>query len=672
MSASESGEEHKFLTLLEHAKELAQASTMQEIARATLDTVKSVLGYDLGTFAVVEEKSIHFIESTGFPNFQSLRIPLDGMGISARAVNTGATQIVDDVTRDPSHLAVTSHRLGIQTKSELDVPVKIGGDIVAIINLESIKPAAFKPHDATLVELFSEHVAAAIQRTRQLEQLKTSEEMYRQLIESTLEPVVVIQGDRVVYTNEANARLRGYDSPSELLGQDHTQSYPPEERERIKEMAKRRQRGEKVSSRYMMKLLKKDGSTVEVETSVTLINYQGHPAIISFARDMSKWRHYEEQILTLHTHSARLAAAGNLKTIVEATLDAVQNVLGYDLLGFLISENNSLHNIGSRGLHPVNKSFPLDGAGITVKAATQKRSILTPDTRTDPDYIQGTVETLSELAVPVVLDGETVAVINAESTRTDAFTENDRKLLEILATHVASALERIRVREQILAEQARSTRDLVDGANKLTAMVRHDLKAPLQTISNATYLLKQHPERLPELTESIDRSVAYADKMLEDLRGMTGPSELQRALVNLNDLVETSLAQTKIPDAIKVTVAHSDAFIAVSLDATRIRRALDNLVKNAVEAMPNGGTLTIRTEKHPEDVTLAVSDTGPGIPRAEKDLIFKPFHTTKKTGTGLGLTSAKQAVEAHGGTIGFETETGKGTIFTITIPTKNP
>ena len=668
--SSKPGEEGKLLAMLSHAKELAQASTIPEIARATLDTVKSVLGYDLGTFAVVEEKGIHFIESTGFPNFQRIRIPLDGTGISVRAVNTGATQIVDDVTRDPSHLAVTSHRLGIQTKSELDVPVKIGEDVVAIINLESIKPAAFKPHDATLVELFSEHVAAAIQRTRQLEQLKTSEEMYRQLIESTLEPVVVIQGDRVVYTNEANTHLRGYDSPSELLGQDHTQSYPPEERERIKEMAKRRQRGEEVPNRYMMKLLKKDGSTVEVETSVTLVNYQGRPAIISFVRDMSKWRHYEEQILALHTHSARLATASNLKTIIEATLDTVQNVLGYDLLSFLILEKDAIHSVGSRGIHPVIRNFPLDGRGITVKAAREKRSILVPDTRADPEYIQGTAETLSELAVPVVLDGETVAVINAESTRIDAFTENDRKLLEILAMHVASALERIRVREQILAEQARSTRDLVDGANKLTAMVRHDLRAPLQTISNAAFLLKQHPERLPELTESIDRSVAYADKMLEDLRGMTGPSELQRALVNLNDLVEISLAQTKIPDAIKVTVTHSDDFIAVSLDATRIRRALDNLVKNAVEAMPNGGTLTIRTEKHPEDVTLAVSDTGPGIPRAEKDLIFKPFHTTKKTGTGLGLTSAKQAVEAHGGAIKFET--GNGTTFTITLPTKNP
>jgi PAS domain S-box-containing protein len=665
------GEEGKLLAMLEHAKDLAQASTMQEIARATLDTVKTVLGYDLGTFGLVEGENLHFIESTGFPNFQGIRIPLDGTGITVRAVNTGETQRVDDVSRDPAHIAVISSRLGITTHSELDIPVKIGEEVVAVINLESEKPAAFTPHDATLVELLSEHVATAIQHNRQLEQLKASEEMYRELIESTLEPVIVIKGDTTLYMNEANARLLGYDSPAELIGRDHTFMYPPDEKARIREMATRRQKGETVPNRYMMKLLRKDGTIIEVETSVTLVNYRGQPTIVSFARDMSQWRHFEDQILALHTHSARLAAAGDIQTIVDATLDAVQNVLGFDLLSFLTVDKDSLYSIGSRGTHPVINRFPLDGKGITVKAAREKRSILVEDTTRNPDYIQGTVESLSELAVPVVLDGETVAILNVESTHINAFTENDRKLFEIITTHVASALERIRVREQLLAEQARNTRDLVDGANKIAAMVRHDLRAPLQTISNATFLIRDHPERLPEFTEAIDRSVAYADKILEDLRGMTGPSELQRTLVNLNDLVEASLAQTKIPPDVRVEVTHSDEFIAVSLDATRIRRALDNLVKNAVEAMPRGGTLTINTEKHPDRVTLGVADTGPGIPQAERPLIFKPFHTTKKAGTGLGLTSAKQAVEAHGGTIGLETETGKGATFTITIPTKN-
>ena len=665
------GGEGKLLALLRHAKELAQASTTAEIARATLDTVKTVLGYDFGTFGLIEGLNIHFIESTGFPNFEGMSLPLDGTGITVRAVKTGETQRIDDVSHDPAYIDVLSSRLNITTRSELDVPIKIGDEVVAIINLESEKPAAFKQDDATLVELFSEHVAAAIQRNRQLEQLKASEEMYRELIESTLEPVIIIRGSTILYTNEAYARLLGYDSPDQLIGRDHTQLYPPSEKERIGDRAAKRQRGEDVPSRYMMKLLRKDDSVIEVETSITLMNYRGNPAIVAFTRDMSKWKHFEDQILALHTHSARLATAGDIQIIAEATLDAVQSVLGFDLLSFLIADKDAIYSIASRGSHPINARFPLEGKGITVKAAREKRSILINDTTRDPDYIQGTIESLSELASPVILGGETVAVLNAESARPNAFNENDQKLFEILTTHVASALDRIRVREQLLAEQARSTRDFVDGANKIAGMVRHDLRTPLQTISNATFLLRAHPEKLQELTNAIDRSVAYSDKILEDLKAMIGPTELQRTLINLNDLVEASLAQIKIPDSISVEVRHSDEFITVSFDATRIRRALDNLIKNAVEAMPGGGSLTITTTKHPSRVTVSVADTGPGIPKAESHLIFKPFHTTKKTGTGLGLTSTRQAVEAHGGTIMFESTEGKGTTFTITLPTKN-
>jgi len=666
------GEEGKLLALLNKAKDIAKATTTLEAAQATLDTIKSVLGYDLGAFGIVEEDVVRFITSTGVPGFKELILPLNGKGVSMRAARTGETQLVEDVTKEPAHLPITTIRHNITTHSELDTPVKIEGKVAAIINLESTEPNAFTRHDATLVELLAEHAAAALQRIKQQEQLKASEEIYRRIIESTLEPVVVIQGERVVYTNEANARLRGYDSPAELLGQLHTDSYPPEERERIADMARRRQRGEDIPNRYPMKLLKKDGSTIEVESSVTRITYMGRPAILSYARDMTQWRHYENQIIALHKHSTKIAASDDIKDIAEATLDAVDDVLGFDLLSFLLAENEALHSIANRGIKPITKDFPIDGRGITVRAAREKKSVLVSDVRSDPDYIQGTIATLSELAVPVVLNGETVAVINAESTRTNAFTENDRKLLEILATHVSSAIERIHTRAQLLVQQARSTRDLVEGANKLTAMVRHDLRAPLQTIRNATFLLREHPDKLPEMTNAIDKSVEYAEKILEDLRTMTGPSELQRSLVNLNDLVEATLAQIRIPDNIRVEVKQSDEFIAASIDATRIRRALDNLVKNAVEAMPNGGNLTLHVEKHPDHVTLSVTDTGSGIPPEERPLIFKPFHTTKKMGTGLGLTSAKQAVEAHGGTITYTTKTGKGTTFTITIPTKSP
>ncbi len=163
------GGEGKLIALLKHAKELAQAASTGEIARVTLDTVRTVLGYDLGTLAVVEGGTLRFIASTGFPNFQGITLPLDGPGVTVRSVNTGETQRLDDVTTDPAHLDTIADHIGIRTRSELDVPVKIGGEVVAVINLESVSPAAFTEADATLVELFGDPVALAINRLRLLE-----------------------------------------------------------------------------------------------------------------------------------------------------------------------------------------------------------------------------------------------------------------------------------------------------------------------------------------------------------------------------------------------------------------------------------------------------------------------------------------------------------------------
>ena len=93
-----------------------------------------------------------------------------------------------------------------------------------------------------------------------------------------------------------------------------------------------------------------------------------------------------------------------------------------------------------------------------------------------------------------------------------------------------------------------------------------------------------------------------------------------------------------------------------------------NLIKNAIEAMPNGGILTLSAVKTENEYVISVTDTGLGISSDVKSNLFKPFYTTKRWGTGLGLTICKQVAEAHGGTISVESEVGKGTTFTMKVP----
>jgi signal transduction histidine kinase len=104
------------------------------------------------------------------------------------------------------------------------------------------------------------------------------------------------------------------------------------------------------------------------------------------------------------------------------------------------------------------------------------------------------------------------------------------------------------------------------------------------------------------------------------------------------------------------------------LDATQIQQVLVNLVKNAMQAMTKGGTLTLQTGETPDAVWVSVADTGGGIPQEQINRIFEPFYTTKKKGTGLGLMIVQRIIRAHGGHIEVESQVGRGTTFRIWLP----
>jgi signal transduction histidine kinase len=108
--------------------------------------------------------------------------------------------------------------------------------------------------------------------------------------------------------------------------------------------------------------------------------------------------------------------------------------------------------------------------------------------------------------------------------------------------------------------------------------------------------------------------------------------------------------------------------IEASVDETLMRQAFTNLIQNAVESMPEGGTLTIQAETVRKEFSVIVRDTGSGISRDKLNKIFLPFFTTKDKGVGMGLALAHKVITSHGGRIEVESREGKGTAFTVTLP----
>ena len=208
-------------------------------------------------------------------------------------------------------------------------------------------------------------------------------------------------------------------------------------------------------------------------------------------------------------------------------------------------------------------------------------------------------------------------------------------------------------------------------------MVGHDLRNPLQAIISELYLAESELDQMPEgqiktvmkeSLESINEQANYMNKIVSDLQSFVKPVEPYKQIVNLSELVTSTLTQIKFPNNIRISSEFEKA-VTSNCDPQLLKRVLINLVTNSVQAMPGGGEIFVKAYSNGNgQVNIDVEDTGEGIPDEVKPKLFTPLFTTKSKGQGFGLAVCKRVVEAQGGDITFESEVGKGTKFTITLP----
>lgn len=205
-----------------------------------------------------------------------------------------------------------------------------------------------------------------------------------------------------------------------------------------------------------------------------------------------------------------------------------------------------------------------------------------------------------------------------------------------------------------------------DTINRLGATVAHDLRSPLSAINNAAWVGRQKPELSEKMFEIISGSVDRSIRMIEEFRAGTREVKVVKRKADLSSLVKGVVDEVHVPESISVNLDLPERFEA-EIDPDVIHRVIDNLVRNAVEAMSGGGKLTISAKRDRGDVVVEVVDTGVGIREEDAKNLFEPLFTTKKSGLGLGLYFVRMAVEAHGGRISFVSKLGEGTTFTIKI-----
>jgi len=210
-----------------------------------------------------------------------------------------------------------------------------------------------------------------------------------------------------------------------------------------------------------------------------------------------------------------------------------------------------------------------------------------------------------------------------------------------------------------------------------TAMVGHDLRNPLQAMTGSLFLARNlvTSDKLEDrrdalgLLGSLDATIRYMDKIVSDLQDYARPVGADKVEVNLGDVLKETLANMQIPRNVETTVRFEGPS-NVKLDTVIFKRVLSNLVLNSLQAMPNGGKLTISGSCNNESIEVSVQDTGVGIPPENLGKIFNLFFTTKAQGQGLGLPVCKRLVEEQGGTIKVKSQPGQSSVFTFRIPTR--
>lgn len=254
--------------------------------------------------------------------------------------------------------------------------------------------------------------------------------------------------------------------------------------------------------------------------------------------------------------------------------------------------------------------------------------------------------------------------------------------LELFARQVGAAIENARHHKaaaEAMVELTRLQAQLVSrerlaALGEAAAVLAHEVRNPLAAMLNGIVILKRNPE-LPSssrpVLEMVQEEAHHLDRIMQELLDFTRPLAPRRTRPDLGDAVQQIVRQMQDArecDGVTVKVEVQSPDTQLLADANLLHLALANLVRNAVQASPPGGTIKVKIERAEAQARVVVEDEGPGVPEADRERIFQPFFTTRARGTGLGLSVVQRVVQAHQGEVFVGSASGGGAQFAVALP----
>jgi len=397
--------------------------------------------------------------------------------------------------------------------------------------------------------------------------------------------------------------------------------------------------------------------------------------VMELGRNILASRSRMDRLNMLIEASKIVNSALDLGSVLALILDVASRSVGADRgTVYLVDQKaDELWSLVAQGDGMVEIRLPL-GKGLAGYVGRTGETVNITDAYRDPRFnpdidLRSGYTTHTVLCMPMRnREGEIIGVFQLLNKRAGHFGPEDESFIDALSVHAAIAVENARLAQEMVNNER------LTAVGRMAATILHDIRNPIATMRLYAEVIKKRSDSrdaarmADEMIHQVDRLSAMVQEILEFSRGMSSTvlatTSLTAAMDAALPFMDTELAERKI------TLVRQYGYEGdVLLDAGKFARVIANLVSNAADAMPEGGTITVLTTASDAGITVEVSDTGAGIPDDVLKKIFEPFFTHgKKHGTGLGLSIVKRIIDDHHGTIEVFSTPGKGSTFRLSLP----
>lgn len=690
------------LTLaLENARRLEELTVLHQVATAVsraqnldqmlLSVVETVVNFFATSASALylaspdSQRLILFCHS-GLPEAivkrgQRLKV---GQSIAGRVFQLGKPIFVQDVTLDPRSDGIITSEDGL--RSAAYVPLKTDKGVLGVLGILSKNARLFTEHDVDLLQTIGHNISVAIEKAQ-------AESRYRLLYQSARDPIIVTDLNRIILdANQEAFRLLGY-THAELLGMDLLKLIANDSMAtQALECFSLLNRGE-VSPVIELEVRHKNNFTFFVEANLTpIVDHTGQVSFLqAIWRDITERKqseavmlHRNRQLNALLEISRAAFRSFERDDLVSQVATGVLPLLESDICYvYFLTDNPEL--LKSLVFH--HDTFDQGGASSLVLGEGIIREVvstglgqiannvhLTKGVKHVPHTLDNTHYNL--LSVPMKSQERILGVISVARVGDQAenlYTQRDYEYLESFANLLTLELEYMRLAE--VQHKQRAAEMVLEQMSLVGALLGHKFGGFLGALALTVQELRRQVQptnpSTAELMDNLLLSSRTASRIINQFRSMAKPLSQQKDIVLLEPLIRTALQQTAIPAHVQVIVENLD-LPSVKASGPLLVEVFEGLIRNALEAMPKAGTLSIRggTTLDRYEVWLQFSDTGHGMQQQTLQNLFTPFFTTKRdsSGIGVGLWLSRLYLQTLGGDIEVTSKLYWGSTFTIRLP----